>query len=99
MTKARKKTRKNGRTASLALAPCSGLVAIGEIGRFKPIKPGKIHLKCRRCKNTRSNMARADFDPINAVVMVMSYCPRCDRGGEFESVEYYDAVGREITED
>ncbi len=90
---------KDGAATGLALATGSGLVAIGDIGRFKPIKPGKIHLKCRRCKNTRSNMARADFDPVNAVVMVMNYCPRCDRGGEFESVEYYDAAGREITED
>lgn len=81
-----------------ALATGSGLVAIGEIGRFKPLNPDKIHLRCRRCKNTRSNMARADFDPANAAVMVVSYCPRCDKGGEFESVTYHDAAGVEIVE-
>lgn len=75
-----------------------GLVAIGEIGRFKPTQPGKIHLRCRRCKATRSNMPREQFDPVNAVVMALSYCPRCDKGGEFEETTYYDANGKEITD-
>jgi hypothetical protein len=85
--------------ARCSLAPGSGLVAVGNVGRFKPLKPGKIHLKCRRCKNTRSNMARSDSDPARAVVMVLNYCPRCDRGGEFEDVAYYDASGAEIDPD
>lgn len=83
---------------SLALGTCSGLGAIGSIGRFKPLKPGKIHLSCSRCKNTRSNMARSDFDPADAAVMVLNYCPRCDKGGGFEETTYYDAHGKEITD-
>lgn len=77
----------------------TSLVSIGTIGRFKPLKPGKIHLKCGRCGNTRSNMDRADFDPESAVVMVLNYCPRCDKGGGFEETAYYDAHGKEIATD
>ncbi len=91
------KTRTPQRVGSLARG--SGLVAIGAVGRFKPLKPGKIHLKCSRCKNTRSNMARSDFDPATAAVMVLNYCPRCDKGGGFEETTYYDANGKEITAD
>lgn len=79
-----------------SLARGSGLVAVGTLGRFKPLKPGKIHLRCSRCKNTRSNMARSDFDPAGAAVMVLNYCPRCDTGGGFEDVAYYDRNGVEI---
>jgi hypothetical protein len=87
---------KRPRRGSLGVAAGSALVTVGSVGRFKPLKPGKIHLKCSRCKNTRSNMARSDFDPANAAVMVLNYCPRCDRGGGFEETTYYDANGKEI---
>lgn len=73
------------------------LVTIPGVGRFKPAKSGHIHLKCRRCKATRSNMARADWDHPDAVAMVLSYCPRCDKGGEFEDVAYFDADGKELS--
>lgn len=73
------------------------LVAIGTVGRFHERKPGKIHMRCRRCKLTRSNMPRSEFDPANAVVMELNYCPRCDKGGGFEETTYYDAAGTEIT--
>ncbi len=73
------------------------LVTIGKIGRFHPLKTGKIHMRCRRCKYTRSNMEREDFDPENAVVMVGNFCPRCDKGGDFEEFIYYDSQGEEIT--
>ena len=89
-------TKKDGRSTGLALPTGSALRAIGSVGRFKPLKPGKIHLKCSRCKNTRSNMARSDFDPADAAVMVLNYCPRCDKGGGFEETTYYDATGKEI---
>lgn len=72
------------------------LVTIPGIGRFKPHKAGRIHLKCRRCKATRSNMARSEWDHADAVVMVVNYCPRCDKGGEFEDVSYHDAAGKEL---
>jgi hypothetical protein len=75
----------------------SGLESIGSIGRFKPLKPGKIHLRCARCKNTRSNMARSEFDPANAAVMVLNYCTRCDKGGGFEETTYYSSAGVEIS--
>ena len=77
-------------------SPKPPTVAVGTLGRFKPLKPGKIHLRCSRCKNTRSNMARSDFDPAGAAVMVLNYCPRCDTGGGFEDVAYYDRNGVEI---
>lgn len=72
------------------------LITIPGVGRFKPLKAGRIHLKCRRCKATRSNMARAEHDDPAAVVMVLNYCPRCDKGGEFEDVAYFDAAGKEL---
>lgn len=91
-----KKRPKSGQRRALGLATGSALVAVGSVGRFKPLKPGKIHLKCSRCKNTRSNMARSDFDPADAAVMVLNFCPRCDKGGGFEETTYYDATGKEI---
>ncbi len=90
-----KKRPKTGQRRALGLATGSALVTVGSVGRFKPLKPGKIHLKCSRCKNTRSNMARSDFDPADAAVMVLN-CPRCDKGGGFEETTYYDANGKEI---
>lgn len=96
-TKTKTSSKRNAAARS-SLARGSGLVAIGAVGRFKPLKVGKIHLKCSRCKNTRSNMDRSDFDPTNAAVMVLNYCPRCDRGGGFEETTYYDAHGKEITD-
>lgn len=83
-------------TSRCALAACSGLTTIGSVGRFKPLKPGKIHLKCRGCGNTRSNMDRSNFDPPTAAVMVLNFCPRCDKGGGFEETTYYDSAGVEI---
>lgn len=77
----------------------SALVTIPSVGRFKALKPGCIHLKCRRCGKTRSNMARGEYDDPRAVAMVMAYCDRCDTGGEFEDVRYYDATGVELMED
>jgi len=88
--------RTTGPAGAFPPAAGSALVTVGSVGRFKPLKPGKIHLKCSRCKNTRSNMARSDFDPADAAVMVLNYCPRCDKGGGFEETTYYDATGKEI---
>lgn len=77
----------------------SNLMVINTIGRFKPLKPSKIHIKCRRCGKTLSNIDRSDYDPENAVVMVLSYCPSCDKGGEFEETTYYDINGKEIIDE
>lgn len=74
----------------------SALVTIPTIGRFQPLKSGHIHIRCRRCKKTRSNVARAEWDHPDAVVAVFNYCDRCDEGGEFEDVVYHDAQGQEI---
>lgn len=65
--------------------------------KFKPLRDGKIHMRCLRCGSTRSNMDRSQFDPPAAVVMALNYCPRCDRGGGFEETTYYDACNKEIT--
>lgn len=73
------------------------LVQIGDVGRFHPLKPGMIHLKCRRCGKTLSNLPRSDYDHPLAAVIVLSYCDRCDRGGEFEDATYYDATGKELS--
>jgi hypothetical protein len=75
------------------------LIQIPKIGRFKPLKSGKIHMKCFKCKLTRSNMPRESFDPINAAVLMSNFCCRCDKGGEFESIEYYDINGKIIIDD
>lgn len=74
----------------------SKLITIPGIGRFHPLKPGCIHMRCRRCKKTFSNVPRTFYDNPNAAVCVMSYCDRCDTGGEFESSWYYDAAGKEL---
>lgn len=74
----------------------STLVEIHGIGRFKPLKNGRIHIRCSRCKATRSNMARSEWDHPEAAVMVTNFCPRCDKGGEFEDAAYFSATGKEL---
>lgn len=72
------------------------LITIPGIGRFQPLKPGHIHMRCAKCYKTRSNVARSQFDFENAAVLVMSYCDRCDKGGGFEEAWYYDLSGKEL---
>ncbi len=72
------------------------LITIPGVGRFKPLKAGKIHLRCRRSKQTRSNMDRYEHDLPNSAVLVSNYCDRCDTGGEFEDIAYFTIEGTEL---
>lgn len=72
-------------------------IAVGQIGRFHAHKEGCIHIKCRRCGKTRSNIKRSSFDHPDAVVILMSYCDRCDTGGEWEETEYFDKDGKALS--
>lgn len=74
----------------------NNLVEIPNVGKFRPLKDGKIHMKCSRCGLTRSNVNRSEFDLPKAAVIVMNFCPRCDKGGGFEESWYYDVDGKEI---
>lgn len=72
------------------------LIDIPSIGRFKALKNDRIHMRCQRCKATRSNMPRTPYDLEGAAVMVTNYCPRCDKGGDFEDCRYFTIKGEEI---
>ena len=72
-------------------------IRIANVGLFTPPEPGKIHIACRRCKQTKPNIDRTAFDFEGAAVVVMNYCDRCDKGGGFEDSEYFDYAGKVIT--
>ena len=61
---------------------------------FKPLKTGRIHLKCPTCKRKMSNSPRAEDDPPKAALMVTE-CQEC-ASGHFDDPTYYDAAGKEL---
>lgn len=61
---------------------------------FKPIRPGRIHLRCPRCGRKQSNMPRAPLDPPKAFLLEV-FCD-CIQGGKDDFSGYYDAKGRPL---
>ena len=64
---------------------------------FKPLKPGKIHLRCYECHRLRSNMRREEGDPPTAVVAEI-LCPKCcdDLGAMEPETSYLNQEGNEL---
>jgi|HubBroStandDraft_4_1064222.scaffolds.fasta_scaffold532577_3 hypothetical protein len=64
---------------------------------FKPLRAGRIHLYCPRCKRKMSNMARAEHDPTQAALLVVP-CSKyeCSGGCKIEGGDYLDSHGKEI---
>ncbi len=71
-------------------------IEIPNLGHFHKLKPDCVHMKCKRCGNIKNNVKRSEFDPSNAVVILINYCYKCDEGGGFEESWYFDINGKEI---
>jgi hypothetical protein len=62
---------------------------------FKPLKPGRIHVRCPVCGRKLSNMARGEDDPSSAV-LAETWCPRCV-GSDYDSgTDFFDADGGRV---
>ena len=62
---------------------------------FAPLRKGRIHVYCPRCRRRFSNAARGEFDPPNAE-LVHTWCYRCGSGGKDSPETFYNGRGREI---
>lgn len=64
---------------------------------FKKLREGKIHLSCPRCGRKMSNAPRGDYDPPNAVLLVVP-CDkyRCSGGCKIEGGDYFDENGKQV---
>jgi hypothetical protein len=71
------------------------MTATERLAGFRPLKPGRIHLRCPHCRRKMSNMARADHDPPRAVVCELP-CPKCSQGCKEPPSYYYDAEGEPV---
>ena len=57
---------------------------------FRPLKAGRIHLRCPKCGRKQSNMPRMPYDPPRAV-LVEIFCNQCGAGGKTDFSGYYNA--------
>lgn len=62
---------------------------------FRPLRSGRIHLRCPKCGRKQSNMARYDCDPADAALAEV-HCPKCASGSKDPGTQYFDASGREV---
>jgi hypothetical protein len=62
---------------------------------FAPLRKGRVHVWCPKCKRKLSNMPRQTFDPERAT-LVHSFCIRCSEGCKDTPEWYYDANGKQI---
>lgn len=58
------------------------------------MKKDQITIECPKCKRSRKT-PRHHTDPQGTVKIVL-LCPKCDNGGGFEQVDYFDADGKQI---
>jgi hypothetical protein len=56
--------------------------------------PPQVTLRCPNCKNEK-RVALDKTDPPN-VAVVETACPKCSADGDFESVLYFDAQGKQL---
>jgi hypothetical protein len=62
---------------------------------FKPLREGRIHLRCPSCGRKMSNMPRDVYDPPLAMLMEVC-CDRCSAGCKIDGGDYYDASGLSV---
>lgn len=58
-----------------------------------------IRLRCSRCKQTMLVRRNPDIDPPSAATCVTSFCNKCESGGEFDLIHYFDTHGKEVSGD
>lgn len=61
---------------------------------FKPLRPGKIHVRCPACGRKLSNASRGHMDPPKAFLIEV-FCD-CTQGGKEDFGGYYDSRGRTL---
>ena len=62
---------------------------------YAPLRAGRVHLWCPKCKRKTSNAHKMAEDPPR-VTLIHSFCPRCSSGGKDAPEWYFDADGQEI---
>lgn len=62
---------------------------------YRPLRPGRIHLRCPRCGRKQSNTPRREWDPADAV-LAETGCLKCGQGGKDNETCYFAADGQEI---
>lgn len=65
---------------------------------YRPLKPGRIHMRCPTCGRKVSNVPRSGYDPHDAALLVIP-CARdnkCGAGGFIEGGDYFDKNGELI---
>lgn len=65
---------------------------MGRVDGFKPLKSGRIHVRCPKCGRKISNSPRADYDPAEAM-LIETHCPKCCGDDKESSVEYFASNG------
>ena len=63
---------------------------------FKPLRDGRIHVRCPQCGRKQSNAPRDELDPP-AATLVEIPCPNCGAGCKIDEGDYYDVRGREVS--
>jgi hypothetical protein len=63
---------------------------------FKPLRPGRIHLRCPGCGRKQSNMPRHPEHDHPTAFMVEILCDNCGAGCKEGSLDYYDKRGRAL---
>ena len=61
---------------------------------FRPLRFGKIHLRCPKCGRKQANQGRQAGDPPKAVLMEL-LCPECVNGN-FDMSTYRDGDYNEV---
>lgn len=62
---------------------------------FRPLRPGRIHMRCPRCGRKQSNVVRQKFDHPTAF-MFEELCDKCDHGCKDIVPDYFDKRGRRL---
>jgi len=61
---------------------------------FRPLRRGRIHMRCPLCGRKQSNVRRERYDPEGAVLAEIP-CPKHD-GLKDPTTDYFDALGEPI---
>jgi hypothetical protein len=65
---------------------------MGRMDGYKPLKAGRIHLRCPKCGRKMSNGPRADYDPLEAV-LIETHCENCCGDDKDSTIDYFAADG------
>ncbi len=64
---------------------------------FAPLRQGRIHIFCPKCRRKLSNAERTELDPPQAE-LVHVWCEKCSSGCKSDLGSYFDGEGRRLME-